>query len=401
MTRHLLNPVSSLLLLVACGTTPVDTNPGDTDTDTTDTDTDDTDTDIPATAPVAVDDDLIIDQGDDVTIEPLLNDTDPNGDELDPTSVVVVTEPLHATVEVAPDGRIRYSHDASVDLSDSFTYTVDDMTGETSNTATVTLTINPVNELEFSFTGAEEVFEAPVAGMYTFEVWGAQGSGGNGGLGGYASGELLLGLGDIVNVYVGGKRGFNGGGAGWAADARDGGGASDIRMGGTSLADRILVAGGGGSSSGDLNYRGGHGGGGVCGADYCGGGAGDGYGGPGTDGGLDGGAGDSSFHSGGAGGAGFQSGGFGSCNTGYTNTCGEDGTLGQGGAGDPWENGICFNTYGGTSGGGGGYFGGGGSSTGNCGGGGGGGGSSWVGTMTNPVMTPGVKSGDGGVLISW
>jgi len=351
---------------------------------------------------VAADDIADADQGREAVLEPLLNDTDPNGDDLDTSSVTVVSDPLHATLQVGPDGRIRYTHDGSADPTDSFTYTVDDVTGETSNVATVTLTILPVFELEYLYTGAPEVFEAPITGTYTLEVWGAQGNGGDGGWGGHASGDIQLNAGDTLDVYVGGQDGYNGGGAGWAVDARNGGGASDIRQGGAALDNRILVAGGGGSSSGDANFRGGDGGGGVCGADYCGGAGALGYaGGDGRNGGLDGGAGESAQHAGGAGGAGFQSGGQGSCNTGYTNTCGETGTLGWGGAGDTWENGVCYNSYGGTSGGGGGYYGGGGSSTGNCGGGGGGGGSSWTGTLTNPLMTPGVKQDDGRALIRW
>jgi len=398
-------PLAFLLLFAGCADiVPADlpdSDAGDTDV-LGDTDSDSDPTYVTDNAPVAVDDSIEMDQGDDATVEPLLNDTDPNGDELDPLTLVVVTAPLHGTTEIGPDGRIRYSHDGSDEPTDSFTYTVDDVTGETSNVATVDFTLIEVFESEFGYTGAMEVFEAPITGTFTLEVWGAQGAGGNGGKGGHAVGEIDLLIGEVVNVFVGGQDGYNGGGAGWAADARNGGGASDMRMGGDTLAERILVAGGGGSSSGDNNFLGGAGGGGQCAAEYCGGGGGLGYsGGDGIDGGLDGGAGESANHSGGAGGGGFQSGGLGSCNTGYTNTCGTDGVLGMGGAGDTWENGICFNTYGGTSGGGGGYYGGGGTSTGNCGGGGGGGGSSWTGTLANPVMTAGAKFGDGGARISW
>ena len=54
-----------------------------------------------------------------------------------------------------------------------------------------------------------------------------------------------------------------------------------------------------------------------------------------------------------------------------------------------------------SNGGGGGYYGGGGTSVGNCGGGAGGGGTSWTGSLTNDVLTGGVQSGNGQVIISW
>jgi hypothetical protein len=256
----------------------------------------------------------------------------------------------------------------------------------------------------FNYTGSSQTFTVPVGiTKITIETWGAQGEGGNGGLGGYVKGDLTVVPGQTLTVYVGGKNGYNGGGLGHAAVLRNGGGASDVRTGGTALANRVIVAGGGGGGGQtDVgNHQGGHGGGGSCGANYCGGGGAGGYGGAGSPGGLSGGSGNSSCHSGGAGGGGFNNGGFGSCNTCYTSTCGQNGTLGVGGNGDTWENGICFNTYGGTSGGGGGYYGGGGSSVGNCGSGGGGGGSSWSGTLTNTTFTGGVKTNNGQVIFTW
>jgi hypothetical protein len=256
----------------------------------------------------------------------------------------------------------------------------------------------------FSFTGSMQTFTVP-AGVtsVTIETWGAQGNGGNGGLGGYVKGDLSVTPGQVLNIYVGGQNGFNGGGNGYAATQRNGGGASDVRVGGTGLNDRVIVAGaGGGGGPTDVGIRvGGHGGGGTVGANYAGGGGGEGYGANGGPGGVTGGTGNTSCHSGGAGGGGFTSGGDPSCNTCYSSTCGLPGTLGTGGHSDTWENGICFTTYGGTNGGGGGYYGGGGSSVGNCGGGGGGGGSSYSGSLTNTVFTGGVRLGNGQVIISY
>lgn len=258
-------------------------------------------------------------------------------------------------------------------------------------------------QVTFNYTGAVQTYTVP-AGVSSIrlEAWGAQGQGGNGGLGGYAKGTMTVTPGQVLNIYVGGQAGYNGGGLGHAAVSRNGGGASDIRVSPYSLTDRVIVAGGGGAGGQtDVGIRnGGAGGGGTVGSNYAGGAGGDGYGGAGGAGGLNGGAGNTSCHSGGGGGGGLNSGGGASCNTCYGGTCGTAGTLGQGGAGDTWENGICYNTYGGTNGGGGGYYGGGGTSVGNCGGGGGGGGSSWVGTLTNTTLTGGIRTGDGQIVIT-
>jgi hypothetical protein len=78
------------------------------------------------------------------------------------------------------------------------------------------------------------------------DAFGAQGGNG-GGLGGNAGGTFSAAPGTVLHIRVGGSPtstagGYNGGGAGDPA----GGGASDVRIGGTSLADRVVVAGGGG-----------------------------------------------------------------------------------------------------------------------------------------------------------
>jgi hypothetical protein len=117
----------------------------------------------------------------------------------------------------------------------------------------------------FNFTGGIQTFTVP-CGIDTVFVqsWGAQGgngatggnsaTGGTGGLGGYAEGYLLVSPGDVLNVFVGGQGatptgGFNGGANGGSQNAGGGGGASDVRIGGTSEANRVITAGGGGGSS--------------------------------------------------------------------------------------------------------------------------------------------------------
>lgn len=106
------------------------------------------------------------------------------------------------------------------------------------------------------------------AGTYKLECWGSRGGGqqdgnsnaGLGGMGGYSYGVLTLRTTTTLYCYSGGigaigysalsKGGFNGGGSAWGSSDTEpgcgGGGASDIRIGSTSLYARVIVAGGGG-----------------------------------------------------------------------------------------------------------------------------------------------------------
>ena len=45
---------------------------------------------------------------------------------------------------------------------------------------------------EFAYTGSEQTYEILVSGYYKLEVWGAQGGGSNGGLGGYSTGTMFF-----------------------------------------------------------------------------------------------------------------------------------------------------------------------------------------------------------------
>jgi len=100
----------------------------------------------PNQAPMAVDDGVTIDDGAAVVIDILANDTDADGT-IDPTSVVIVDQPLQAaSFSVSPStGEVSYTHDG-LGLPDSFTYTVLDDEGEISNTATVTVNLTPPNQ---------------------------------------------------------------------------------------------------------------------------------------------------------------------------------------------------------------------------------------------------------------
>jgi Glycine rich protein len=212
-------------------------------------------------------------------------------------------------------------------------------------------------------------------------------------------------------VFVGGSgthNGFNGGGAGGASGSgsytgNSGGGASDVRVGGNTLPDRIIVAAGGGGAGQAIRiYGSSHGGngGGLIGQS---GGGGSGY----DDGTGGAGGTQSAGGSGGAGARGYS--GFGNGQP------GDNGALGLGGNGG---NGGCYGEsidVGGGGGGGGGYYGGGGGGgaggyvsrstycyfTGQ--GGGGGGGSSYVepSAIKSHIWSGWKARGDGLVVFSW
>ncbi|GAB5445868.1 tandem-95 repeat protein [Gymnodinialimonas sp.] len=92
--------------------------------------------------PNAVDDTGSGDEDTDITGNVLDNDSDPNGD---PLQVISNTDPSNGSVVIDADGNYTYTPDPDYNGPDSFTYTVSDgMGGEA--TATVNLTVNPVND---------------------------------------------------------------------------------------------------------------------------------------------------------------------------------------------------------------------------------------------------------------
>lgn len=150
------------------------------------------------------------------------------------------------------------------------------------------LQINAQTTFTYNFTGSVQTFTVPsCVSSITVDVRGAQG-GTNannaviGGLGGTANGVLSVTPGDILNIYVGGTNGYNGGGSPGTSPCAlaiggFGGGASDIRLNGTALANRVIVGAGGGGAGGDRKNGCGRGTGGGGGGGYYGGGGGSGY----------------------------------------------------------------------------------------------------------------------------
>lgn len=254
----------------------------------------------------------------------------------------------------------------------------------------------------FSFTGRKQMFAVPT-GVTRVKVTasGASGAGfySGGGSGGLITAVVRVTPGESLAVFVGGEGtyygggGYNGGGSsGTGINGIDGGGASDVRQGGSKLEDRVVVA-GGGAGQGCCAYSDGGAGGGRTGATGSGGS------GSGSAGGGGGGFGGDQ-KTGGSGGAGAQGS--------YPGSRGGRGTFGDGGHGG--EGGSGGSEGGG---GGGGYYGGGGGGGGssvnttsgsNSGsGGGGGGGSSYVEKSATHVTDKAgaAARGNGRVIISW
>ncbi len=95
--------------------------------------------------PVAVDDAYATDEDTPLVVAApgmLGNDSDPDGDTL---RLVVVTLPRHGSGSIGSGGSFNYTPDANFNGVDSFTYRANDGLVN-SNVATVTITVNPVND---------------------------------------------------------------------------------------------------------------------------------------------------------------------------------------------------------------------------------------------------------------
>ena len=97
-------------------------------------------------APVAVADSVSVNEDSVVTINILSNDTDAENS-ISPATVVIITPPTQGTISVSPSsGAILYTPTANYNGSDSLQYQVSDSAGDSSNTATVNITVQPVND---------------------------------------------------------------------------------------------------------------------------------------------------------------------------------------------------------------------------------------------------------------
>jgi VCBS repeat-containing protein len=82
----------------------------------------------------------------------LINDSDADGDAL---SAVLVAGPAHGAVTLNSDGSFSYKPDADFNGTDSFTYKANDGAND-SNIATVSITVNPVNDAPSFTKGADQ-----------------------------------------------------------------------------------------------------------------------------------------------------------------------------------------------------------------------------------------------------
>ena len=90
----------------------------------------------------AQDDAYDVEEDGSVTFNPLLNDSDPDGDTLTLDSA---SDPAHGTITDNGDGTYTYTPDPDYNGPDSVTYTISDGNGGT-DTATVTFNVTPVND---------------------------------------------------------------------------------------------------------------------------------------------------------------------------------------------------------------------------------------------------------------
>ena len=101
------------------------------------------------TAPVAEDDDFSINEDNPLTVVALNgvldNDTDVD---IEPLTAVLASDVTNGTLGLAADGSFSYMPNLNFNGTDSFTYTADDGSpvGSSSNVATVTITVNSVND---------------------------------------------------------------------------------------------------------------------------------------------------------------------------------------------------------------------------------------------------------------
>lgn len=95
--------------------------------------------------PSANDDSAITNEDASVNISLLLNDTDPENN-INPALVSITANPANGSVTLNA-GVATYTPTANFFGSNSFTYTVADADGAVSNTATVTITVNSVNDI--------------------------------------------------------------------------------------------------------------------------------------------------------------------------------------------------------------------------------------------------------------
>ena len=120
------------------------------------------------TAPTAQADSAEVDEDTVVVIDVLANDTDEQNN-IDPASVLLVTQPENGVAELDADtGKVKYTPAENFNGTDSFRYTVADTNDAISEETTVTVNVIPVNdEPVFS---SSPLLEASVLSTYEYVI---------------------------------------------------------------------------------------------------------------------------------------------------------------------------------------------------------------------------------------
>jgi VCBS repeat-containing protein len=124
-------------------------------------------------APTADADDYTVDEDVELSVPAgtgvLAGDSDPDGDDL---TAELVSDAANGSVDLNADGSFTYTPDADFNGSDTFTYRANDGRGNVSADATVTITVNPVNDPP-GFTVGEniEVSALATALGFTQDPW--------------------------------------------------------------------------------------------------------------------------------------------------------------------------------------------------------------------------------------
>ncbi|MEM8818178.1 MAG: Ig-like domain-containing protein [Pseudomonadota bacterium] len=118
----------------------------------------------PNTAPIAVDDAVALDEDTTGSFDVLANDNDAEGG---PLTIAIVDGPDKGSAEVQ-GGQIVYTPGANENGADSLSYTLTDAEGLTSDAATVSITINPVNDAPVLAPLTAEVEENAESGVLTY-----------------------------------------------------------------------------------------------------------------------------------------------------------------------------------------------------------------------------------------
>lgn len=96
--------------------------------------------------PVAINDVISVNEDQSIIANILSNDYDPDGS-IDPSSVVVVSNPQHGIITVdSINGTVTYEPNLNFYGSDQLSYTVQDNQGAISNVAQLSITVNSVND---------------------------------------------------------------------------------------------------------------------------------------------------------------------------------------------------------------------------------------------------------------